>query len=90
MALFSFQSGRKAVENDIPNFSAKRQKVLVFLFCQSGNEAVKNGSFLELKAAEKRLKIAFFNKFEAGRKRREIFPAKQGKYREKQGISFKF
>ena len=28
--------------------------------------------FLELKAVEKRLKIAFFNKFEAGRKRREL------------------
>lgn len=45
MALFSFQSGRKAVENDIPNFSAKRQKVLVFLFCQSGNKAVKIAVF---------------------------------------------
>jgi len=38
------------------------------------------------KAVEKRLKIAFFNKFKAGRKRREfafLFPTKQGKYREK-------
>ncbi len=32
--------------------------------------------FLELKAVEKRLKIAFFNKFEAGRKRRELILCK--------------
>ena len=48
MALFSFQSGNKAAEDDV------------------------------------------FDKFEAGRKRRRIFPVKQGKYREKQEIYFKF
>ena len=62
MALFSFQSGRKAVENGH------------FLFGRSGNEAAKiDSSFLS----------------KATVKRREIFPVKQGKYREKQGIYFK-
>lgn len=36
----------------------------------------------ELKAAEKRLKMVLFDEFEAWRKRGEIFPVKQGKYRE--------
>ena len=61
------------------------------IFQQSGNEAAKSASFLlELKAAVKRLKRVLFDKLETERKRRDIFPAKQGKYREKQGISFKF
>ena len=34
--------------------------------------------FLELKAVEKRLKIAFFNKFEAGEKVARYFPCKTG------------
>lgn len=42
------------------------------------------------KAAVKQLKVVLFDAFEAGRKRREIFPAKQGKYRKKQGIYFNF
>ena len=49
MALFSFQSGSKAV------------KMAFLIFQQSGNEA--------------------------GRKRKEIFPVKQGKYRENKELS---
>lgn len=78
MALFSFQSGNKAAKS-------------ASFFCQSGNEAVKNGSsLLGLKAAVKRLKVVLFDVFKEGRNWREIFPVKQGKYRKKQGISFKF
>ena len=39
--------------------------------------------FLELKAVEKRLKIAFFNKFEAATKRRELVICKAARKRGK-------
>ncbi len=52
----------------------KQAKLIAFSF-QSGNEAAKNDSSFLSKAAVKW---------------REIFPVKQGKYREKQGIYFKF
>ena len=82
-----FQTGSKQAENGtffLSKAVEKRLKMAFLIFQQSGNEAVKNGSFLlELKAAEKRLKMVLFDVFKEGRNWREIFPVKQGKYRVK-------